>query len=119
MRIVFPNIETGGIRIIQPADDLDPSDVARKDVPAGLPFLIMADTDLPTDRGYRDAWEMDFNNPAPVITINPEKAAAIDDAMSKVATPRDITAEMDQLKAALAKKNVLTEADIASELAKE
>jgi hypothetical protein len=37
--------------------------VARKDVPAGLPYLIVTDADLPADRSQRDAWTADFSNP--------------------------------------------------------
>ncbi len=44
------------------------------------------------------------------ITINAEKAALIDTTRATV--PRDTAAELDALKAALAKKNVVTDADI-------
>ena len=33
-------------------------EIARKDVPAGKPFLIVDVADLPTDAQYRDAWEI-------------------------------------------------------------
>ena len=38
-------------------------EIARKDVPAGKPFLIVDVADLPTDPQYRDAWTADFTNP--------------------------------------------------------
>lgn len=33
--------------------------VAEKDVPTGLPYWIRPVTDIPTDRTYREAWEVD------------------------------------------------------------
>lgn len=33
--------------------------VARKDVPAGLPFKILDAAEIPTDRTFRAAWEID------------------------------------------------------------
>jgi hypothetical protein len=32
---------------------------AKKDVPAGLPYKIVEDSYIPTDRAFRDAWEID------------------------------------------------------------
>jgi hypothetical protein len=39
------------------------SEIARKDVPAGVPYLIVNASDLPEDRTYRDAWTADFSQP--------------------------------------------------------
>jgi hypothetical protein len=33
--------------------------IAERIVPAGLPFAIVADNDLPSDRSNRDAWVVD------------------------------------------------------------
>jgi len=38
--------------------------IAEKDVPFQLPYKIVSDNDIPTDRTYRDAWEWD-NSIAP------------------------------------------------------
>jgi hypothetical protein len=62
MKIIFPN-GSGGICVIHPTGELPINEVARKDVPAGQPYLIIEDTDLPEDRTYRDAWEADFSTP--------------------------------------------------------
>jgi len=32
--------------------------IALKDVPCGLPFWIVEDSEIPTDRTFRDAWEI-------------------------------------------------------------
>ena len=61
-RIIFPN-ETS-ISIIVPADcGLSIKQIAAKDVPQGVPYLIIDASDLPQDREFRNAWEADFSNP--------------------------------------------------------
>ena len=61
-RIIYPN-ETGGISVVVPTGDLPFEDVCQKDVPAGKPYLIVEDEEVPSDRSFRDAWEADFSNP--------------------------------------------------------
>ena len=60
-RIIFPN--RGGVAIIIPTGSLPVSDVARKDVPVGVPYRIVNDEDIPSDRSERDLWTADFTNP--------------------------------------------------------
>lgn len=62
MRIIYPNPD-GGISVIHPTGELPTEQVALKDVPHGLPFLIVEDDALPTDRTFRAAWEADFSEP--------------------------------------------------------
>jgi hypothetical protein len=60
--IIFPN-DTGGIAMIIPTGELAIEEVARKDVPAGIPYLFVEDTvELPDD-GFFNAWEADFTTP--------------------------------------------------------
>lgn len=33
--------------------------IAQKDVPAGKPYKIVDDSEIPTDRTFRDAWDID------------------------------------------------------------
>lgn len=65
-RIIHPN-GSGGVAIIIPAPcDLTIEQIAQKDVPAGVPYLIvdLADiADVISDRKTREAWEADFSNP--------------------------------------------------------
>lgn len=60
--IVFKNNE-GGISVIHPAPKVlatrSVEEVARKDVPAGKPYAIVNESDLPADRTFRGAWEID------------------------------------------------------------
>lgn len=62
MKIIYET-DSGMIAIITPSPDWAPSDVARKDVPFGTPFLIVKDIDLPSDWSTSVAWEADFSNP--------------------------------------------------------
>lgn len=58
MRIIYPT-DDGGVAVIIPAAEcgLTIEEIAAKDVPAGKPFKIVEDSDIPTDRTFRNAWE--------------------------------------------------------------
>ena len=56
---------SGDIAIIRPAMNcgLTIEDIAAKDTPEGVPYLII-DADLvPADRDMREAWTADFSEP--------------------------------------------------------
>lgn len=59
--IIYPN--DSGISIIHPTGEIPLEDVARKDVPVGVPYLIIDAADIPTDRTFRAAWTADFSKP--------------------------------------------------------
>jgi hypothetical protein len=63
-RIIFPS-EEDGIAVLIPAPEceLTLEEIAAKDVPSGLPYLIVDVADIPADRTFRAAWEADFSNP--------------------------------------------------------
>lgn len=58
MKIIYPT-ETG-IAIITPTGELSIEEVAAKDVPAGVPFRIVNDDEVPSDRTFRNAWKGDL-----------------------------------------------------------
>lgn len=62
--IIYPN-ERGGIAIVYPAPNCGISleEIARKDVPAGLPHIIIDEADVPSDLTFFDAFEADFSEP--------------------------------------------------------
>jgi hypothetical protein len=60
-RIIYPN--DSGISILIPTGEIAIEEVARKDVPAGVPYKIVDVADIPEDRTFRDAWEADMSNP--------------------------------------------------------
>lgn len=59
--IIYPN-NIGGISLVIPTGDLALEEVARKDVPSGVPFLFVSHEHLP-DQDFFEAWEADFSNP--------------------------------------------------------
>jgi hypothetical protein len=61
-RIIFPT-EDGGVAVVIPTGELSIEDVAKKDVPTGLPYKIVEESEIPSDRTFRDAWEADFTSP--------------------------------------------------------
>ena len=61
-KILYPNSE-GGVSVIHPTGELPIEDICQKDVPAGVPYLIVSEDDIPSDRSFRGAWEADFSNP--------------------------------------------------------
>ena len=58
MRIIYPT-DDGGVAVIIPAPEcgLSIEEIAAKDVPAGKPFKIVEDSEIPADRTFRNAWE--------------------------------------------------------------
>lgn len=62
-RIIFQNDE-GGLSIVVPSQEalerygIDA--IAKKDVPAGKPFKIIDSSEIPTDRTFRDAWQVEL-----------------------------------------------------------
>ena len=57
-KIIFPH-ETG-IAVITPTGELSLEETALKDVPSGVKYKIIDESDLPSDRDFRNAWEYDF-----------------------------------------------------------
>ena len=62
MKIIYQNQE-GGVSVIHSTGELPIEDVCQKDVPAGVPYLIVTTDDIPSDHTFRNAWEADFSNP--------------------------------------------------------
>jgi hypothetical protein len=61
MKIIYPN-ETG-IAVLHLTGELPLEEVARKDVPAGVPYLLVEEDAIPADREFRAAWSADFSEP--------------------------------------------------------
>lgn len=62
--IIFPN-ETGGVVFCYPVLNcsLTIEEIARKDVPAGKPYLLLDEDDVPKDHTYFEAFTADFSSP--------------------------------------------------------
>lgn len=63
-RIIYPD-NAGAVAVIIPAEKsrLPITEIARKDVPAGVPYRIIEEADIPADRSQRDLWTADFSKP--------------------------------------------------------
>lgn len=61
MKIIYPT--SSGIAVANPSGTLPIDEVARKDVPAGMPYLIVEDSSLPSDLAALDAMTFDFSTP--------------------------------------------------------
>lgn len=69
--IVYPG-DDGMLVSVHPCEcGIPVEQIARKDVPAGKPYLIVNQSELPQDREYRNAWTADFSDPDGV-GIGPE-----------------------------------------------
>ena len=62
MKIIYKNSDES-IAIIHPSREaiefMTIEEIALKDVPTGLAFAIIEDSEIPTDRTFRDAWTID------------------------------------------------------------
>jgi hypothetical protein len=58
MRIIYPN-DAGGVAVVIPSPNWTGTmeELATKDVPAGKPYKIVEDSEIPSDRTFRNAWE--------------------------------------------------------------
>ena len=61
-RIIYKN-DAGGVAVVIPTPEALAShtieEIAVKDVPSGKPFKIVDASEIPTDRTFRSAWEVD------------------------------------------------------------
>jgi len=62
MKIIYKNSD-GSVAVIHPTPEalatMSIHEIARKDVPTDLPYKIVQDEDIPSDRTFRDAWTVD------------------------------------------------------------
>jgi len=62
MKIIYKT-DNGGVAVITPTPEClterTIQEIAAKDVPAGKAYKIVDDADVPSDRTFRNAWEVD------------------------------------------------------------
>ena len=59
MKIIYMR-KDGGVSILVPAEwSSTMEELAQRDVPTGLKYKIVEDSVIPTDRSFRNAWEVD------------------------------------------------------------
>lgn len=63
MKKIIHQTDEGGIAIITPTPEAlstyTVEQIADKDVPHGKPYKIVDESEIPTDRTFREAWEID------------------------------------------------------------
>lgn len=61
MKVIIYKNEEGGVSVVFPADNcgLTVEQIAVKDVPTGVAFKIIEDSDLPQDHTFFNAWTVD------------------------------------------------------------
>lgn len=61
--ICYTRQDDGGVSVIVPASEcgLSLDHIAKKDIPPGIDYWILPQSDIPSDRSGRDAWELDIN----------------------------------------------------------
>lgn len=62
-RIIYPN--ESGISVLIPSPQWKGTieELAAKDVPEGVPYLIVNESDVPENREQRILWDADFSTP--------------------------------------------------------
>jgi hypothetical protein len=70
MNVIIYTQDNGTVAIIHPTGELSIEEVAAKDVPAGVPYRIVNDDEVPTDRTFRNALKYD-------LTVDMPKAQGI------------------------------------------
>ena len=62
MKIVYKN-EEGAVCVVHPTAEalelMSIHEIAAKDVPKGIPYALVEDNEIPTDRTFRGAWVLD------------------------------------------------------------
>ena len=60
MRIIYKTLENR-VSVIAPSPRWTGTieELAKKDVPTGLKYKIVEDSEIPSDRSFRTAWEVD------------------------------------------------------------
>ena len=59
--IIYDN--GNGVSVVYPTSELSIEDVAKKDVPASVTYKIVDASDIPADREFRNAWEVNITEP--------------------------------------------------------
>ena len=60
--IIYPR-EDGGVVLVIPTFIIPIEEVAKRDLPLGVPYKIISRSELPEDENFIDSWEADFSSP--------------------------------------------------------
>jgi len=121
-KIIYTN-DNGNVVVVTPVStELTVDEIAAKDVPAGKSYTIVEDSQVPTDRSFRDAWIFSDD----IIQVDMTKAKdlmrnKIREVRKDLLESEDITfmravetADVDAQAASAARKQALRDAPLAS-----
>ena len=121
-KIIYTN-DNGNMVVITPVStELTVEEIAAKDVPAGKSYTIVEDSQVPTDRSFRDAWALSDGS----IQVEMTKAKdlmrdKIREVRKDLLASEDVTfmravetADADAQAASAARKQALRDAPLAS-----
>ena len=76
MKVIIYKTEENGVAILMPTNEWTGTmeELASKDVPSGVEYYIVDASTIPTDRKYRNAWELVNKK----IEVNQVKASQMD-----------------------------------------
>ena len=78
--------------------------IAKRDVPAGVPYKIVDSSIIPQNRMFRDAWYANFNEPD---GYGIGKDVTLEQVQENVSVSTDINLEVNMTKAIEIKKNII------------
>ena len=88
-RIIYQT-DDGGLAVIIPSPECllehTVEEIALKDVPAGKPFKIVDVTDIPEDRTFRAAWEVDVATLTDGVGADSDEFPAIEETPAQEVT---------------------------------
>ena len=107
-RIIYTQ-DNGTVAIVIPSDEcgLTVEQIAAKDVPAGKEYKIVDVSEIPSDRTYRNAWELKDDK----IEVNSAKKKVIDDAVAEKAVDVLVEEKKKELAIAELKKDGVLDAN--------
>lgn len=63
-KVILYTQEDGTLAVCWPSGELPLEETARKDVPTGTDYVIIDESELPSNYYFRDAWRLDPSVPA-------------------------------------------------------
>ena len=61
VRLLYTEPSTGMVHIVHPSGESSIDFIAKHAIPKNAPYWIILGTELPEDRSFRDAWELDLS----------------------------------------------------------
>ena len=62
IRILYEDPSTGMVNIVHPSGESPLEYIVKHAIPKDYPYWVVEDTDIPEDRSFRDAWELDTDS---------------------------------------------------------